>query len=646
MPDPVAMRNVADPVGPLDTYLFAEGTHRRLHHVLGAHLRLGDGGEETGARFAVWAPNARDVAVAILGDDTHHPLHPVGSSGIWQGDVPAARSGDAYRYRLTDASGRVVERLDPVAARSGEVDGDGGGAPRRHSVVDRSMHRWGDDEWMAQRIDRLATTPMSIYEVHLGSWGRTVGAGGRFPTYEELAAPLADHASAHGFTHVELLPLTEHPYYGSWGYQCTGYFSPTWRYGTPDQLRAMIDHLHQRDIGVILDWVPSHFATDADALVEFDGTHLYEHADPRQGHHPDWGSAIFNYGRNEVRSFLVSSAMSWLERYHVDGLRVDAVASMLYLDYSRKPGEWIPNVHGGRENLDAVSFLREVNDAVHEDHPGALTIAEESTAWPGVTAPTRDGGLGFDLKWDMGWMHDTLRYLAHDPAHRRWHHHDLTFRSMYARSEAFVLPLSHDEVVHGKGTLLTKQSGDRWQQFANLRLLLGYQWTVPGVPLLFMGGEFAVPSEWNHEGTLDWSLHDAPGNDGVRRWVTALNAALSAEPALWSGDHRDDGFEWIIGDDAEQSVIAFERRAAGGERPVVVIANFTPVVRRDYRVGVPLTGSWTEVLNGDDAEFGGSGVSAVGAGGSTPAEAIAAHGRSTSIVVTLPPLSVVVLAPA
>jgi len=624
-------------LGDLDLHLLGEGTHRRLHHVLGAHPAPPGAGRR-GTTFAVWAPNARNVTVVVdhaVPDvaPSFVPLEPVRSSGVWTATDPGTSVGDRYHLRILGSDGVVTDRADPFAERS---------AGGRWAVVDLARHVWGDDEWLTTRAAG-GPARCSVYEVHLGSWGRTVGASGRFPTYAELGPALADHAEAHGFTHVELLPVMEHPFYGSWGYQTTGYFAPTARYGTPDDLRAMVDHLHRRGIGVILDWVPSHFATDDDALVRFDGTHLFEHADPRQGHHPDWGSAIFNYGRNEVRAFLVSSAISWIERYHVDGIRVDAVASMLYLDYSRREGEWIPNAHGGRENLEAIGFLRGLNDAVHEEYPGVLTVAEESTAWPGVTASSDGGGLGFDRKWDMGWMHDTLQYLRRDAVHRRWHHRELTFRSMYANSERFVLPLSHDEVVHGKGSLLNKQSGDRWQQFANLRSLYGLQWTTPGSPLLFMGGELAVDREWDHESTLDWSLHDAPAHSGVRRWVAELNALCAAMPALWRWDDRPDGFEWVVADDESQSVVAYLRHGHTDEAPVLVVANLTPAVRDDYRIGVPpVTGSWIELLSSDDERFGGSGVTATGL---LACDDRPAHGSATSIGLTLGPLSVSMFSP-
>ena len=461
--------------------------------------------------------------------------------------------------------------------------------------------------------------------------------------YRELAPLLVEHCRAHGFSHVELMPVMEHPFYGSWGYQVTGYFAPSGRQGRPDDLRVLIDSLHQAGIGVILDWVPSHFPSDAHGLAYFDGTHLFEHADPRQGFHPDWNSAIFNYGRHEVRAFLISSALYWLEHFHADGLRVDAVASMLYLDYSRAEGEWVPNRYGGRENLEAIEFLRRLNDAITEDYPGVHTIAEESTAWPMVSRPTHVGGLGFTLKWDMGWMHDTLEYIQHDPVHRRWHHGELTFRLVYAFSENFVLPLSHDEVVHGKGSLLERQPGDRWQKLAGLRALYGYQWASPGKKLLFMGGEFAVPGEWSHEEELPWALLGDHGHGGVQAWVSALNGLYRSQPALYEVDSEPEGFQWIVGDDADNSVLVFARHGSPGSSPVVVAINFTPVPRPGYRFGVPGAGSWVELLNSDDHRFGGSGVINEG---TFSAEQIGTHGLEQSIQLTLPPLGVVFLGPA
>ncbi len=622
---------MTNPLGEMDLHLFNEGTHRHLYQCLGAHP------DRDGCWFSVWAPNA--AGVDVLGDFegwTGRPLEPVGASGIWSLHVPGARPGQSYRYAITSHHGGRVEKADPLGAATNEP-------PSTASVVADLDHRWGDDAWMAARNRDLAA-PMSIYEVHLGSWGRHVTKGRRFPRYDELADPLADHMLAHGFTHVELLPVMEHPFYGSWGYQTTGYFAPTARYGSPRDLMTMVDRLHQRGVGVIFDWVPSHFPMDSHGLMRFDGTHLYEHADPRQGYHPDWTSAIFNYGRREVRSFLLSSALSWLDRYHADGLRVDAVASMLYLDYSREDGEWVPNRFGGRENLEAIDFLRQLNDAVDAEFPTAVTIAEESTAWPMVTGSTASGGLGFWAKWDMGWMHDTLKYLRREPVHRRFHHDEITFRSMYAYSERYVLPLSHDEVVHGKGSLLNKMSGDEWQRFANLRLLFGMMWAQPGKKLLFMGGELATTREWDHESTLDWSLHDAPANAGVRLWVAALNQLYRGDTALALGDADPAGFRWVVGDDDTHSVFAWLREDPAGEVPaVLVVANATPTVHYGYRVGVPVGGAWTELLNSDAEVYGGSGMGNLGA---VEAEDQAWHGFEHSIPLTLPPLAMVLLQPA
>lgn len=618
-------------VGADDLYLFGEGTHRRLHDVLGAQVG------RDGVRFSVWAPNARAVQVVGSFASGSADLAPVDVSGIWSTVVGDAAVGDTYHFRVETNAREWVDKSDPVAAATCEppsIDA---------RIVDLS-YEWGDAEWMASRAERVALdAPVSVYEVHLGSWGRTVGASGRFPNYVELADPLADHALAHGFTHVELLPIMEHPFYGSWGYQTTGYFAPTARYGQPLDLMRMIDRLHQRGVGVILDWVPSHFPTDRHGLARFDGTHLFEHADPRQGFHPDWKSAIFNFGRNEVRSFLLSSAACWLGRYHADALRVDAVASMLYLDYSRQPGEWIPNHLGGRENLEAIGFLRQLNESVYEEFPNVATMAEESTAWPMVSRPTYVGGLGFGFKWDMGWMHDTLQYLSTEPVFRKWHHGEVTFRSVYASSEHFVLPLSHDEVVHGKGSLLTKMPGDEWQRFANLRLLYAMQWSQPGKKLLFMGGELAAPTEWAHEATLDWSLHDAPGHSGVRRLVADLNRAYANEPALHRGDCDAFGMRWVEGGDADQSVYAYLRLdPTGAARPVLAVVNATPVVRHNYRLGVPSPGTWSELLNTDADTYGGSGVGNFGQVDTVPVDS---HGYVQSIVLTLPPLGAVLLAP-
>ena len=624
----------ACPVGDLDLHLLFEGTHRRLHEVLGAQPTA------SGCWFSVWAPNATLVQVLCDHDgwDPGHVLERIGASGVWTTHVEGVGPGHAYHFRIETTEGARLDKADPFAAAATE-------APSTTSLVADLHHDWGDGDWMSSRGDRIALdAPISIYEVHLGSWGR-IGPGPdrRFPTYDQLAEPLADHATAHGFTHVELLPVTEHPFYGSWGYQTTGYFCPTARYGTPQQFMAMVDRLHQRGIGVICDWVPSHFPFDPHGLAGFDGTALYEHADPRQGYHPDWNSAIFNYGRNEVRAFLRSSAMCWLERFHIDGIRVDAVASMLYLDYSRKEGEWIPNEYGGRENLEAIAFLRDLNETVYAEHPDVATFAEESTSWPMVSRPTYIGGLGFGFKWDMGWMHDTLQYLQRDPIHRSHHHGEITFRSVYANSENFALPLSHDEVVHGKGSILAKMPGDRWQQFASVRLLYGMQWTQPGKKLLFMGDELAADTEWNHETVLDWGLHDAPGHQGVRLFVARLNALYRDEPALHRLDSNPDGFRWIESGDAARSIFVWCRMAPP-ERPVVVVVNATPEVHHQYRVGVPVAGRWEVLLNSDDADFGGSGVVPLEEA-NVETVPVDSHGHFQSLLVTVPPLAVTALAP-
>ncbi|MBX6341458.1 MAG: 1,4-alpha-glucan branching protein GlgB, partial [Thermomicrobiaceae bacterium] len=533
-----------------DLYLFNEGTHLRLYQKLGSHLIEADG--ELGVYFAVWAPNAEYVAV--IGDFNGwdpgvHPLRPRGSSGIWEGFIPGVTKGDRYKYHIASRlNGYRVDKADPYAARYEEP-------PRTASIVWDRDYAWGDGEWMATRGARnAAQAPISIYEVHLGSWMRVPEEENRWLTYRELAPKLADYVDDLGFTHVEFLPIMEHPFYGSWGYQTTGYFAPTSRYGSPQDFMYLIDYLHQRGIGVILDWVPSHFPTDEFALGYFDGTHLYEHADPRKGFHPDWNSYIFNYGRNEVRSFLLSSAMHWLDCYHVDGLRVDAVASMLYLDYSRRPGEWIPNKYGGNENLEAIDFLRRFNVDVYGNYPDVQTIAEESTAWPMVSRPTYIGGLGFGMKWDMGWMHDTLLYFSKDPIHRRYHHNLLTFRGLYMFTENYVLPLSHDEVVHGKGSLIGRMPGDDWQKFANLRLLFAWMFAQPGKKLLFMGGEFGQWREWNHDTSLDWHLLEYPLHQGVCRWVSELNRFYRYNPAMHQLDFDPAGFQWLEANDSEQSV--------------------------------------------------------------------------------------------
>jgi 1,4-alpha-glucan branching enzyme len=618
--------------GDIDLHLFNEGTHRHLHNVLGALPGAG------GTRFSVWAPSARrvDLVGDFTGWESPVPLEPVGVSGIWSAAVPGAAAGHGYRYVVTGQDGTRTERSDPLASSNFEP-------PSTASVISDLAYDWGDGDWMTgARAGRLApTAPIAIYEVHLGSWGRTVIPGRRWPRYDELADPLADHALAHGFTHIELLPIMEHPFYGSWGYQTTGYFAPTSRYGSPTDLMRMVDRMHQRGIGVIVDWVPSHFPMDGHALARFDGTHLYEHADPRQGFHPDWTSAIFNYGRAEVRSFLISSAISWLERYHIDGLRVDAVASMLYLDYSRDPGEWIPNRLGGRENLEAIDFLRQLNTAIAEEQPDTATFAEESTAWPQVTGPVADGGLGFTYKWDMGWMHDTLQYVQRDPVHRRFHHDEVTFRNVYAFSERYVLPLSHDEVVYGKGSILGKMPGDDWQRRANVRMLYGMMWGQPGKKLLFMGSELATPSEWAHEGTLEWSLHDAPGHVGIRRLVADLNRIYTDEAALHVTDADPAGYRMVIGDDDTHSAFAWLRHdPVGTGRDILVVANATPTVHYGYRIGVPHAGEWDEVLNTDAEAYGGGGIGNLGL---VETEDVPWHGFPQSVALTLPPLAVVYL---
>jgi 1,4-alpha-glucan branching enzyme len=615
-------------LGEQDIHLFREGSHTRLHDKLGCQIGL------TGARFTVWAPNARSVSVVGDFNGWNGDAHPAAArgdhSGLWEADVPGARPGQKYRYLIRGAHGAVLEKADPFARYSEP-------APGTASVVwDTGGHDWGDGDWMQARAQHNALgAPLSVYEVHLGSWRRT--QDGDMLDYRSAALQLAEYVHRMGFTHVELMPVTEHPFYGSWGYQTTGYFAPTSRYGTPQDFKALVDTLHQAGIGVILDWVPSHFPNDAHGLDRFDGTHLYEHADARQGFHPEWNSSIFNYGRNEVRCFLMSSAMHWLGEYHLDGLRVDAVASMLYLDYARKAGEWVPNRHGGRENLEAIDFLKQLNVAAYRDHPGVQVIAEESTAWPMVSRPTYLGGLGFGMKWNMGWMHDTLKYMREDPLYRRWHHHELTFPLHYAFDENFMLPLSHDEVVHGKGSLLNKMPGDAWQQFANLRLLFGHMWAHPGKKLLFMGGEFGQRREWTHDGALEWWVLGADDRHaGVQRWVEDLNRFYRAAPALHELDFDRAGFEWIDAQDAEGSVLSYLRRARDGSS-VLVVANFTPIPRSNHLVGVPQAGYWAEKLNSDAWLYGGSGVGNHGGVHSVP---VSAHGRYQALNLQLPPLGI------
>ncbi|HVS01243.1 MAG TPA: 1,4-alpha-glucan branching protein GlgB [Thermoanaerobaculia bacterium] len=619
-----------------DVYLFNEGKHFRLYEKLGAQPLERQG--VAGVHFAVWAPNARTVTV--IGDfngwdKDSHPLEARGRSGIWERFVPGIEAGAHYKYHvLSRQRGYRADKADPFALASETP-------PRTGSRVADLAYEWGDDEWMAQRGENATlAAPMSIYEVHLGSWRRVPEEGNRSLTYRELGPALARHARELGFTHVELLPVMEHPFYGSWGYQTTGYFAPTSRFGTPQDLMAMIDTLHQEGIGVILDWVPSHFPSDEHGLAYFDGTHLFEHQDPRLGYHPDWNSYIFNYGRHEVRSFLVSSALFWLDKYHVDGLRVDAVASMLYLDYSRQEGEWIPNPYGGRENLEAIDFLRQLNAEIYEQFPDVQTFAEESTAWPMVSRPLYVGGLGFGFKWDMGWMHDTLKYFSLDPIHRKYNHHQLTFRRLYAFSENFCLPLSHDEVVHGKGSLLGKMPGDEWQQRANLRLLYAYQYANPGKKLLFMGGELGQRAEWGHESSLQWHLLEDPGHAGIQACVGDLNRRYRDEPALHQLDCDERGFEWIEAGDADNSVLVFLRRGASPDDLVLAAFNLTPVPRPNYLVGVPRAGWWDEIFNSDAKQYGGSGMGNLGGVETAP---VPRYQWPSSLNLTLPPLGAVYL---
>ncbi len=630
-PDPLGL------VGELDRHLVNEGRHLQIHDHLGAHP--GTVGGADGVAFSVWAPAAR--AISVVGDWNfwsrgNDAMERVDGSDVWAAFVPDAREGHCYKFAVTGSDGRTVEHADPVGRRTE-------GAPSTASIVHRARHQWSDDEWVAARDAADPwSAPMSIYEVHLGSWRRDPADPLRERTYRELAPELAAYVTDLGFTHVELMPIMGHPFAGSWGYQVTSYFAPAARWGEPDELALLIDTLHQAGIGVILDWVPAHFPKDEWALARFDGQALYEHPDPRRGDQPDWGTHVFDFGRGGVRSFLLSNARYWLDRYHADGLRVDAVASMLYLDYSRAEGAWLPNQYGGRENLEAVSLLQEANTVIHADHPGVLSIAEESTAWPGVSQPVDAGGLGFGFKWNMGWMHDTLSYFAEDPVNRKHHHNELTFSLHYAFSENFVLPLSHDEVVHGKGSLLTKMPGDRWQQLANVRALYAWMWAHPGKQLLFMGGELAQEREWDHDRSLDWHLLEDAGHAGVQQSVRDLNAAYRARPALWSRDFTADGFEWLVGDDADQNVAAFLRIGSGGE-VLACVANFSPVPRPGYRLGLPIEGAWREVLNTDAEIYGGSGVGNLG---QVVASGPPAHGQPTSTAVTLPPLGVVWFEPA
>ena len=615
-----------------DIHLWGEGNFDRAYEKLGAHPAEVAG--VRGTRFAVWAPNADRVSV--VGDfngwmPDAATLRSVGTSGVWEGFVPRVGPGSVYKYAIRSRhSGYRVDKADPFGFAA-EV------RPETASkVCDLSGFKWADGEWMTHRGGRHATgAPVSVYEVHLGSWRRA--ADGRWLTYREVAPLLADYAHDMGYTHVELLPIAEHPFDGSWGYQQTGYFAPTSRFGSPHDFMHLIDTLHRRGVGVVLDWVPAHFPKDEHGLGYFDGTHLYEHADPRQGEHQEWGTFIFDFGRKEVSNYLISNALFWLDKYHVDGLRVDAVASMLYRDYSRKSGEWVPNQHGGRENLEAVAFLKKFNEKVYGSYPDVMTIAEESTAWPMVSRPTFSGGLGFGYKWDMGWMHDTLTYLSRDPVHRSHHHNALSFRMLYAFTENYMLPLSHDEVVYGKRSLLEKMPGDNWQKFANLRLLFGTMYGQPGKKLLFMGGEFGQRAEWNHDAELDWPALEAPRHRGVQRWVRDLNTIYRAEPALHNLDCDPAGFEWIDADDAANSTVSFLRKGRTAGDEILFVCNYTPTPRHNYRVGVPRGGRWAEVLNSDAPLYGGTGQGNLGGVTAAP---VPSHGRPYSLTVTLPPLGV------
>jgi 1,4-alpha-glucan branching enzyme len=617
-----------------DLYLFNEGSHFRLYEKLGAQTMVIDG--QVGFYFAVWAPDAKQVSV--IGDfnnwdKSRHKLYPRGQSGIWEGFIPKLSKGAVYKYHIVSHHGEYrVDKGDPFAFYN-EMP------PGTASITWDLDYAWSDQGWMEKRRGENALdNPISIYEVHMGSWRRVPEQGNRSLTYRELAPILAKYVQQMGFTHVEFLPIMEHPFYGSWGYQSTGYFAPTSRYGTPQDFMYLVDYLHQHGIGVILDWVPSHFPGDEHGLGFFDGTHLYEHADPKKGLHPDWNSLIFNYGRDEVRGFLISSALFWLDKYHADGLRVDAVASMLYLDYSRKEGEWIPNKYGGRENLEAIAFLRRFNEEIYKSYPDVQTIAEESTAWPMVSRPAYVGGLGFGMKWDMGWMHDTLQYMSRDPIFRKYHHNNLTFRMVYAFSENFVLPLSHDEVVQGKGSLLGKMPGDDWQKFANLRLLFGYMYAQPGKKLLFMGGEFGQWREWQHDESLEWNLLDYQRHANIQKWIEDLNRLYRTEPALHELDCKQAGFEWIDCNDTERSTLSLIRKANSSDDIVLVVLNFTPMPHHNYRVGVPRGGFWKEILNSDANLYGGSGQGNLGGVEASP---IPFHGRNNSLNMVLPPLATV-----
>lgn len=619
-----------------DIHLFRSGKHFKLYEKLGAHaIREGD---REGIYFAVWAPNAKEVSVIGNFNIWQHDVHKLyarwDGSGIWEGFFTDIKVGEAYKYAIHSTTGERLEKADPFAFYA-EV------APRTASIVWQPSFQWTDQPWLQQRKDLAGKPkPYSVYEVHYGSWRRKLEDGNRSLSYPEMAKDLVEYVKEMGFTHVEFLPLMEHPFFGSWGYQITGYFAPTSRFGSPEDFMYLIDCFHKENIGVILDWVPSHFPGDAHGLYKFDGTYLYEHADPRKGFHPDWKSYIFNYGRSEVRSFLISNAMFWLEKYHIDGLRVDAVASMLYLDYSRKAGEWIPNQYGSNENIEAITFLKEFNEVVYANFPDAVTIAEESTSWTGVSKPTYLGGLGFGQKWMMGWMHDTLEYFKKEPVYRKFHQNEITFSIMYAFTENFMLPLSHDEVVHGKGSLLGRMPGDEWQRFANLRLMFAYMFMHPGTKLLFMGNEIAQSSEWKHDSSLDWHLLQYGFHKGIQDLIKDINHFYKTEPALYKYgfDHR--GFQWVDYGDRENSVTIFQRQSDKKEDTLIVVCNFTPETRRNYHLGTPYRGQWKEVFNSDDTKYGGSGVLNQGVIHTSPAKF---HGRDYSVSITLPPLAITVL---
>ncbi|MCE5334525.1 MAG: 1,4-alpha-glucan branching protein GlgB [Desulfobacteraceae bacterium] len=633
--DKPSVRHDVSRITDHDTYLFKQGNHFRLYEKLGAHITSVDG--EIGTYFAVWAPNAEKVSVIGDFNDWDNKACPLSvrwdGSGIFEGFIPGASHGLIYKYHIVSRDNDYsVDKGDPFATHWETP-------PKTGSIVWDTSYEWKDEPWMETRARNNAlNAPLSIYEVHFGSWRRKPDEGNRWMSYREMAEFLPGYVRDMGFTHVEFLPIMEHPFYGSWGYQTTGYFAPTSRYGTPQDFMYLIDCLHQAGVGVILDWVPSHFPSDEHALTYFDGTHLFEHQDPKKGFHPEWNSYIFNHGRYEIRAFLISSALYWLDKYHADGLRVDAVASMLYLDYARKEGEWIPNMYGGKENLDAIYFIKRMNEVVYKEYPDVQTIAEESTSWPMVSRPAYVGGLGFGTKWNMGWMHDTLEYFRMDPIHRKFHQNLLTFNIWYAFFENFILPLSHDEVVYGKGSLLNKMPGDDWQKFANLRLLFGYMFGEPGKKLLFMGGEFGQWDEWYHEKSLDWHLLEIPAHQGLQKWVQDLNALYRTEPAMHEYDFSGNGFEWIDFHDAESSVLAFVRKAETTGDLILVAANFTPVPRPNYRFGVPRAGYWTEMLNSDSKIYGGSGYGNFGGQETSP---VPAHGRYHSISLVLPPLGIV-----